>query len=68
MTRALNVVARKTDGTTKSRKYNYISTTATATTMKTAVQDLYSLSQNTYVDATIINSLSLNEEADEEEE
>lgn len=67
-TRALNIKMRDTKGDTSSKKYNYIKNNETATAMKTAVENLVALSSNTYIDADIIETYSLNEAADEEEE
>lgn len=66
-TRALNVIGRTLSGDTERKKYNYISTTATATEMYNGITALYALSSNGYVDAEIINTLSLNEEKAKEE-
>lgn len=66
-TRALNVLGRNSSGDIERKKYNYISVSATATQMYNAVTALYGLSQLGYVDAEIINTLSLNEEKAKED-
>lgn len=67
--RALNVKSRNLSGDTETKKYNYITTdtTVTATTIKTAVQTLYTLSNNSYIDAEVEETYSLNEAAADEE-
>lgn len=67
--RSINITSRKVNGDTEKKKYNYISPTATAEDMKTAITDFYSLSTNNYLDAEVIQTYeSLNEMAEEEEE
>lgn len=67
--RSLNITSRKVNGDTEKKKYNYISPTATAEDMQTAITDFYSLSTNNYLDAEVIQTYeSLNEMAEEEEE
>jgi len=66
-TRALNVLGRDLSGNIQRKKFNYISPTATATEMYNAVTALYGLSSYGYVDAEIVNTLSLNEEKAKEE-
>lgn len=66
--RALNIYSRNPNTQDlETKKYSDISNTATATEMKSAVQNLYSLSRNTYYDGEIVETYSLNEAAADEE-
>lgn len=65
--RALNVKSRTLSGDTETKKYNYINPAETATNMKAGVQAIYTLSNNTYLDAEVQETYSLNEAAADEE-
>lgn len=65
--KAIAVHSRTTGGETETTNYKYISMAVSSSSIKSACQSLYSLSNNTYIDATVSESYSLNEAAAEEE-